>query len=118
MFGRRSDGKELKHVSPIFRLMPTLMKERDDSQVFFNQDVVISKIEEYIGKKALEGIKISTIDIVFAVIVRIISERPKLNRFVVNGRIYARNKITLAMTVKKSLTDDADENGEDVEDRD
>ncbi len=109
MFGKRSDGKELRHVSPIFRLMPCLMKERDDSQVFFNQDIVIEKIEEYIDKKAQEGIKISILDIVFAGIVRIISERPKLNRFVVNGRIYARNKITLAMTVKKSLTDDAEE---------
>ena len=57
MFGRRSDGKELKHISPIFRLMPSLMKERDDSQVFFNQDIVIEKIEEYTNKKAEEGIK-------------------------------------------------------------
>jgi len=109
MFGRRSDGKELKHVSPIFRLMPSLMSKRDDSQVFFNQDLVIGKIEDYINKKAEEGIRISIIDVVFAGIVRIIAERPKLNRFVTNGRIYARNKINLTMTVKKSLTDDADE---------
>ena len=109
MFGKRSDGKELRHVSPIFRLMPCLMKERDDSQVFFNDDLVTKKIEEYITKKAEEGIKISMLDVLFAGIVRIIAERPKLNRFVVNGRIYARNKINLTMTVKKSLTDDADE---------
>ena len=109
MFGKRSDGKELKHISPIFRLMPSLMEERDDAQVFFNQDIVIEKIEEYTNQKAEEGIRISTLDVVFAGIVRIIAERPKLNRFVVNGRIYARNKINLTMTVKKSLTDDADE---------
>ena len=109
MFGRRSDGKELKHISPIFRLMPSLMKERDDSQVYFNQDIVIKKMENYISKKAAEGIKVSILDIVFAGIVRIVAERPKLNRFVVNGRIYARNKINLTMTVKKSLTDEADE---------
>ena len=109
MFGRRSDGKELKHVSPIFRLMPCLMKERDDSQVFFNDDLVIKKMDEYIAKKAEEGIRITILDIVFAGIVRIIGERPKLNRFVVNGRIYARNEITLTMTVKKSLTDEGEE---------
>ena len=109
MFGRRSDGKELKHVSPIFRLVPSLMKHRDDSQVYFNQDIVITKMEEYISKKAEEGIKISILDLVYAAVVRIIAERPKLNRFVVNGRIYARNKITLAMTIKKSLTDEAEE---------
>lgn len=109
MFGRRSDGKELKHVMAFFRLMPCLMKERDDSQVFFNQDIAIKKMEEYINKKSEEGIKVSTLDIMFSAIVRILAERPKLNRFVVNGRIYARNKITLAITIKKALTDDADE---------
>ena len=109
MFGRRSDGKELRHVSPIFRLMPCLMRERNDSQVLFKQDLVIEKMEEYINQKAQEGIKITILDIVFAGIVRILGERPKLNRFVVNGRIYSRNKITLTMFVKKALTDDADE---------
>ena len=109
MFGRRSDGKELKNVSPFFRIMPCIMKERDDSQVYFDQDLVIKRMEEYINSKAEENIKISIMDIVFAGIVRILAERPKLNRFVINGRIYARNKITLAITIKKSLTDEGDE---------
>ena len=109
MFGRRSDGKELRHVSPIFRLMPCLMRERNDSQVLFKQDLVIEKMEEYINKKAQEGIKITVLDIVFAGIVRIIAEKPRLNRFVVNGRIYARNEITLTMSIKKSLTEEGEE---------
>ena len=53
-------------------------------------------MDEYIAKKAEEGIRITILDIVFAGIVRIIGERPKLNRFVVNGRIYARNEITIS----------------------
>lgn len=109
MFGRRSDGKELKHLPGLFRVIPNLMMERDDAQVYFNQDVSIKRIEEYIASKASEGIKISILDIVFASIVRIIGERPKLNRFAVNGRLYARNKITLAIVIKKSLTDEGDE---------
>lgn len=109
MFGKRSDGKELKHVMPFFRIMPCIMKERDDSQVFFNQDIAIKKIDQYINEKAQEGIKISLLDIMFATIVRIFAERPKLNRFAINGRIYARNKITLAITIKKSLTEEGDE---------
>ena len=109
MFGRRKDGKELKHATPIFRIMPSIMKERDDSQVFFKEDITIKRIEEYINNKAKEGIKISTMDIVFAGIVRLIADRPKLNRFVVNGRAYARNDITLAMTIKKSMTDEGEE---------
>lgn len=109
MFGRRSDGKELKHVMPFFRIMPCIMKERDDSQVYFNQDIAIKKIDDYISKKAQEGVKITLLDIMFSAIIRIFAEKPKLNRFAINGRIYARNKITLAITIKKALTEDADE---------
>ena len=109
MFGRRSDGKELKHVMPFFRIMPCIMKERDDSQVYFNQDIAIKKIEKYINQKAQENIKITLLDIMFASIVRIFAEKPKLNRFAINGRIYARNNITLAITIKKSLTEEGDE---------
>lgn len=109
MFGKRSDGKELKNVMAFFRIMPCIMKERDDSQVYFNQDVPIKKIDEYINAKAQENIKITLLDVMFAAIVRILAERPKLNRFAINGRLYARNKITLAITIKKSLTDEGDE---------
>ena len=109
MFGRRSDGKELKHVSPIFRLMPIIMKERNDSQVLFKQDIPIAKMEEYINKKAEKGIKLSLMDVFYAGIVRIIAEKPKLNRFVVNGRTYARNEITITMSIKKSLTEEGEE---------
>ena len=109
MFGRRSDGVELKNAPPEFKLMPSLMKERSDSQVFFNQDVPITAIEEYISRKNEEGIKISLIDVVFAGIVRIIGQRPGLNRFVVNGRTYQRNGITICMSIKKSMTDDGEE---------
>ena len=109
MFGRRSDGVELKTMPAEFKLMPMLMKERSDSQVFFNQDVPISAIEEYISKKGEEGIRITLIDVVFAGIVRILGQRPALNRFAKNGRAYQRNGITICMSIKKSLTDEGEE---------
>lgn len=109
MFGHRSDGKELKNVSPLFKIIPSIMKERSDAQVYFNQDIKITPMEEYIAKKAEEGIKLSLLDIVYAAVVRIISERPQLNRFCVNGRTYARNDLTVSIAIKKSLTDDGEE---------
>ena len=109
MFGKRKDGKELKKVDALFRVIPNIMMERDDSQVFFNQDVPITAVNEYIERKSAEGIKITLLDVVFASIVRTIAQRPKLNRFAINGRVYARNDITICMTIKKSLTDDGEE---------
>ena len=109
MFGFRSDGKQLKKTSAIFKLMPNLMKERNDSQVLFSQDIITDGMDKYIKEKQEQNIKISYLDIVFAAVARIIAERPHLNRFCVNGRTYARNSIFISIVVKKSLSDDSEE---------
>ena len=51
---------------------------------YFKQDIVLNAMDEYISKKAEEGIKISYMDIIYATVVRIIAERPSLNRFAMN----------------------------------
>ena len=109
MFGRRKDGVELKKIDPLFKLIPNIMMERDDSQVYFSDDIAISKMQDYIAKKAEEGITISMLDIIFAGIVRIIAERPKLNRFAMRGRLYARKGISISIAIKKNLTDEGEE---------
>ena len=109
MFGHRSDGVELKHISPEFKLIPNFMTERSDSQVFFNQDIVVTPIDEYINKKADEGEKLSYMHVIFAATLRILAERPKLNRFAINGRVYSRNSLTISLTIKKNMTDSGDE---------
>ena len=109
MFGFRSDGKRVKNVSLIFRVIPHIMKTRNDSQVYFSQDVPIKSMDAYINKKAQEGIKVSYMHIIYAAIVRTIYERPWLNRFVIDGRTYDRNDIFVSLTIKKSLEDSAEE---------
>lgn len=109
MFGHRSDGKKVKNLEPLFRIIPSIMLERNDAQVYFKQDIPLKTIDEYINKKAEEGIRMSYMNIIYAGLVRIIKERPKLNRFVMNGTTYQRNKIFVSLSIKKSLTDDGQE---------
>ena len=45
--------------------------------------------------------------VVIAAVVRLLALRPALNRFVMNGRIYKRNTISISFAVKKALSDDA-----------
>ena len=85
MFGHRSDGRKLKTVPPFFRVIPCVMLERNDAQVYFKQDIKLKELDEYIDRKAKEGIKLSYMNIIYAAIVRIIAERPYLNRFAMNG---------------------------------
>ena len=109
MFGYRSDGRKLKTLPPFFKVIPNIMLERNDSQVLFKQDISIKNLDEYIDKKAEDGIKFSYMHIVYAALVRIIAERPRLNRFAINAAIYARNKIYVSLAIKKNLTDDGEE---------
>lgn len=109
MFGKRADGRRLKKINPIFLLMPHIMKRRSDAQVFYSQEIPIAPLDEYIAKKDAEGIKMSYMAIIYASLVRIIAEKPLINRFVMNGKIYARNSIDISLVIKKGMNETADE---------
>ena len=109
MFGYRSDGRKLKSIPPIFKIIPQVMRTRADSQVYYSYDIPISGMDEYISKKAEEGIKISYMNIIYAAMVRLIAQRPQLNRFIMNCQTYARKDIEISLAIKKSLSDDGEE---------
>lgn len=109
MFGKRADGKVIKTKDPIFMIIPHIMKKRSDSQVFYTEEIPIAPLDEYIAKKDAEGIKMSYMSIIYAAMVRIICQKPSLNRFVVNGKVYARNSIAVSLAIKKGLSEDAEE---------
>ena len=106
MFGYRSDGRKLRNIPPFFKVIPQVMRTRSDSQVYYTYDMPIKEIDSYIDKKAEENIKISYMDIVYSALVRLMAQRPSLNRFIMNGRTYARNEIFISLAIKKNLTDD------------
>lgn len=109
MFGHRSDGRRIKTLPPFFKVIPNVMLSRDDAQVFFKQDITLKELDAYIDKKAQDGIRFSYMNIIYAALVRIIAERPQLNRFTMNGSVYARNKIFVSLAIKKNLTDEGQE---------
>lgn len=109
MFGLRSDGRKLKTLDPMFRVIPHIMKLRSDAQVYYTQDLPIKKIDEYIAKKEQEGIKLSYMNIIYAAIVRLLAEKPHLNRFIMDGRTYARHDVVVSLTIKKGMSEDSEE---------
>lgn len=109
MFGKRADGRIIRRVDPFFMLIPHIMKRRSDAQVFYTEDLPLAPLDEYITKKEAEGIKMSYMSIIYAALVRIIAEKPSLNRFVVNGKLYARNSIDISLVIKKGMSETAEE---------
>ena len=115
MFGRRSDGRALKTIDPIFKVMPHVMKKRSDAQVFYTEEIPLAPLDEYIAKKDAEGIKLNYMTIIYAGMVRMLGLKPSLNRFVVNGRLYARKSIFISLVIKKGMSETAEETNTKLE---
>ncbi len=109
MFGKRADGRRLRNITPFFMVIPHIMKRRSDAQVYYSQEISLTPIDEYISSKEAEGINLSYMSIIYTALVRIIAEKPRLNRFVMNGKTYARNGIDISLVVKKGMSEMAAE---------
>ena len=109
MFGLRSDGRKIKSLDPLFRVIPHVMKERSDAHVYFSQEIPIKTLDEYIARKDAEGIKMSYMNIIYAALVRMLAEKPALNRFIMDGRTYARHGIHISLAIKKGMTEESQE---------
>lgn len=110
MFGFRKDGKKVKNIDPFMKIVPHLMFHRNDAMVAKSEEIDCTKLDQYILKKRREeNFKIDYMDVIIAAFVRVYSIMPKLNRFIVNGRIYKRNNIQLCFAIKKKLIEEAEE---------
>lgn len=110
MFGFRSDGKKIKHIDPFMKIIPHIMFHRNDAMVMKTEKIDCSKLDAYIlNKRREENIKLDYMDVIIASFVRVLSLRPKLNRFVVNGRLFKRNNIQISFSIKKRMVDSAEE---------
>ena len=108
MLFKRKDGRVLRELEPMQQIMPYILKKRYDSMNLYEDVFACEPMDAYIRKKADEGIKITYMHILIAGVVRMMALRPQLNRFVMNGRIYARPKIWVSFVVHPSLRRDMD----------
>jgi len=105
MFGKRPDGRAIRNLDPMQKIMPYIMKTRTDSMNMYEDTFPCDVWDTYIKEKESQGIKMGYMHILIAAFVRLIALRPQLNRFVMNGKIYARPKIWVSFVVHPTLKD-------------
>ena len=105
MFSKRADGRVIKQLEPMQRIIPYIMKSRNDSMNMYQDTFSCEPMDEYIKAKAEQGIKLGYMHIFIAAVVRLIALRPQLNRFIMNGRLYTRSKIWISFVVHPTLKD-------------
>lgn len=109
IFRDRSDGRRIKAKDPFFRIIPYIMKERSDAQVFFEQTINLDEVYSLTKKMRKDGVKVRFVHIVIAALVRVLSQKPKGNRFIAGKKAYSRNEISISIAIKKSMDIDSPE---------
>lgn len=109
-FRDRYDGRLIRNIDPFYKIIPYIMRSRIDAQNFYEDRIYIDKLERYIRLKRNNGLKnLSFLYIVLAAVVRTISQNPRLNRFVIGRKIYARNEILISFAIKRGMSEDSPE---------
>ena len=108
----RFDGKYLKNIDSMHFIMPFLYPDRCDNEAFFSFKIDLTNLNEYINKKNINNpeYKYNMFQCIIAATLKTITLRSKLSYFVHNKKMYKRNDISAAFTVKQEF----DDNGHEV----
>ena len=112
-WGDRRDAVWLRDLDALHVFMPYLYPNRADNEAFISETIDLENIDRYLAEKnaALpdgeEPYKLFYL--LLSALVKTITLRPKMNRFIKGGRVYQRDKLSLAFVVKKQFSDTAAE---------
>ncbi|NLM35369.1 MAG: hypothetical protein GX206_08020 [Clostridiales bacterium] len=100
-YSLRKDGKLLRNIDPMRKLLPYLFKSRNGSIVHAPETLEFDNAREFIKKVTRENpeLSIGTFEIIIAALVRTLSQYPYLNRFVAGKKLFARNDLSISFIV-------------------
>ncbi|MCQ2530602.1 MAG: 2-oxo acid dehydrogenase subunit E2 [Lachnospiraceae bacterium] len=110
-FGDRFDGKLIKKIDPMHVICPILYPNRCDNEAYIAERIDMAPIRAYLEKlnKEEKDFPYTTFHIIVTAILKTLTLRPKLNRFVANKLMYQRNKTVASFVVKKLFSDEGEE---------
>lgn len=110
-WGDRRDGRWVKEVTGLATIMSHILPNRADREVYFHELFDCTEILKYIEKKNEGKVdeKMTLFHCIVTGVMRMVNERPMMNRFVQGGRTYERYNITASFVCKRRFTDHAEE---------
>jgi hypothetical protein len=111
VWGDRRDGKLLKDIDSMHFIMPLMYPNRCDNEAYISAQIDLTNAIAFLEKKNAGGpeYKYNFFQLMVTAVLKTITLRPQLNRFIANYNLYQRNEVTAAFTVKKIFSDDGDE---------
>ncbi|MBP3414421.1 MAG: hypothetical protein J6L81_04390 [Clostridia bacterium] len=110
--GDRTDGWKVKFNDPTYQIVPHIMPTRVDAQVFFEEELNTEALDKFVRQQRRENPEmpeLSRLIVLMAAATRAFARYPKINRFCAGKQVYARNHFCISLTLKKSMSNDAND---------
>jgi hypothetical protein len=109
---RRLDATYVSGLIPYKRILPFIMPRRSDSLVYHQFSLDMTRAVDFIkviNKEQPGAHKYRVFELFLAALLRTITMRPALNRFIMNYECWQRNELSINFVIKEDYTDDAPE---------
>lgn len=109
--GDRRDAVMLRKLDSMHIIMPLIMLNRADNEAFISERIDLTNINKYLEKKNSSDpeYKYNLFQIIVTALLKTITLRPKMNRFITNKILYQRREVTASFVIKKIFEDNSEE---------
>ena len=109
--GDRKDGRLLRELDSMHYIVPLIYPNRCDNEAYISERIDLTKLNEYLEKKNADDpeFRYTLFHLILVAIVKTVTLRPKLNRFIANKNFYQRNEVSASFVVKKLFSDEGGE---------
>lgn len=110
-FGDRRDGRLIRDLDAMHLVMPMMYPKRCDNEAYISECIDLSNINSYLERKNADNpqYEYNLFQVMICAVLKTITLRPKMNRFIANQNMYQRDEVSAAFTVKKIFSDRGDE---------
>lgn len=110
-FGDRKDGRRIRDIDGLHSIMMHIMPKRTESEVYMEFPLDVTELLAFIDQRNREQpeYKTTVFHCIVTALMRVISMRPYLNRFICGRKLYERDDITISFVAKRKFQDHAEE---------
>mgnify|MGYP001663698686 CR=1 FL=1 len=92
-------------LPPLVAAIPYIMPKRYDAWNSITENIDEEAVKAYIRHWRREGVRLNHMSVIIAAYYRAVLDNPKLNYFVMNGKIYRRNHFCVSFVILKKRSD-------------
>lgn len=110
-FGDRKDGVLLRDLDSMHFIVPLLYPNRCDNEAFIFERIDLTNLNAWLEKQNASepDYRYNMFQVIVTAMLKCLTLRPKMNRFIANKNTYQRNDLSAAFVVKKQFSDNGGE---------